>query len=109
VVRCDLIHLLRDINEDVLKEPFNVELEELAHGFARLLRPMVATVDRFGLKAYHLHRHKLAVERFYRALSGRDYKTGPCCTDQSGWGLGPGSVEDGPALRERDFAVAGRG
>ncbi len=72
--RC-LIHLLRDINEDVLKEPFNVELEELAHGFARLLRPMVATVDRFGLKAYHLHRHKLAVERFYRALSGRDYKT----------------------------------
>jgi hypothetical protein len=33
----------------------------------------------------------------------------PCCTDQSGWGLGPGSVEDGPALRERDFAVAGRG
>jgi hypothetical protein len=69
--RC-LIHLLRDINEDVLKEPFNVELEELAHGFARLLRPMVATVDRFGLKAYHLRRHKPAVER---ALSGRDYKT----------------------------------
>jgi predicted RecB family nuclease len=72
--RC-LIHLLRDINEDVLKEPFNVELEEVAHGFARLLRPMVATVDLFGLKAYHLRRHKLAVERFYRALSGRDYKT----------------------------------
>ena len=72
--RC-LIHLLRDINEDVLKEPFNVELEELAHGFAGLLRPMVATVDRFGLKAYHLRRHKFAVERFYRALSRRDYKT----------------------------------
>ena len=36
---------------------------------------MVATVDRFGLKAYHLRRHKLAVSRFYRTLSGRDYKT----------------------------------
>jgi len=36
---------------------------------------MVATVDRFGLKAYHLRRHKRAVERFYRVLSGRDYKT----------------------------------
>ena len=70
-----LIHLLRDINQDVLKEPFNVELEELAHSFAGLLRPMVATVDRFGLKAYHLRRHKLAVNRFFRALSGRDYKT----------------------------------
>jgi hypothetical protein len=72
--RC-LIHLLRDINQDVLKEPFNVELEGLAHGFASLLRPMVATVDRFGLKAYHLRRHKFAVNRFYRALSGRDYKS----------------------------------
>jgi len=72
--RC-LIHLLGDINEDVLKEAFNVELEELAHGFAGLLRPMVATVDRFGLKAYHLRKHKPAVEKFYRVLSGRDYKT----------------------------------
>jgi hypothetical protein len=70
-----LIHLLRDINQDVLKEPFNVELEELARGFAGLLRPMVATVDRFGLKAYHLRRHKYAVNRFYRTLSRRDYKT----------------------------------
>jgi predicted RecB family nuclease len=70
-----LIHLLRDINQDVLKEPFNVELEELAHGFAGLVRPMIATVDRYGLKAYHLRRHRLAVNRFYRAISGRNYKT----------------------------------
>ena len=33
----------------------------------------------------------------------------PCCTDQSGWGLGPGSVEGGPAFRERDLSVAGLG
>ena len=58
-----------------MNEPVNVELEELARDFAGLLRPMVATVDRFGLKAYHLRRHKLAVSRFYRTLSGRDYKT----------------------------------
>jgi hypothetical protein len=36
-----LIHLLRDINEDVLKEPFNNEMKELAHSFADLLSPMV--------------------------------------------------------------------
>ena len=70
-----LIHLLRDINEDVLKEPFNVEMEELAHGFASLLRPMVATVDRFGLKAHHLRKHKHAVARFYQTLSRSLYKT----------------------------------
>ncbi len=70
-----LIHLLRDINQDVLKAPFNVEMEELARSFAALLRPIVATVDRFGLKAYHLRKHRHAVTRFYRTLSGRDYRT----------------------------------
>src|SRR5580693_412375 len=45
------------------------------HGFAGLLRPMVATVDRFGLKAYHLRKHKHAVAQFYRTLSRSLYKT----------------------------------
>jgi Transposase IS66 family len=68
-----LIHLLRDINEDVLKEPFNNEMKELAHSFASLLRPMVQTIDRFGLKAKHLRVHRPTVDRFYCALSKREY------------------------------------
>jgi hypothetical protein len=68
-----LIHLLRDINEQVLREPFNKEMEELAHSFASLLRPMVDAVDRFGLKARHLRTHRPAVDRFYSALSKREY------------------------------------
>jgi predicted RecB family nuclease len=68
-----LIHLLRDINEHVLSEPFNKEMEELAHSFASLLRPMVDAVDRFGLKARHLRTHRPAVDRFYSALSKREY------------------------------------
>jgi hypothetical protein len=68
-----LIHLLRDINEDVLREPFNKEMEELAHSFASLLRPMVDAVDRFGLKARHLRTHRPAVDRFYSTLSKREY------------------------------------
>jgi predicted RecB family nuclease len=70
-----LIHLLRDINENVLKQPFNGELEELAQDFAGLLKPMVETIDRFGLKAYHLRKHKKEVARFYHALSKRTYQT----------------------------------
>lgn len=61
-----LIHLLRDINEDVLKEPFNKEMEELAHSFAGLVNPIVQTIDRFGLKARYLRRHHSAVDRFFR-------------------------------------------
>ncbi len=68
-----LIHLLRDINEDTLKEPFNREMETLARNFAEILQPIIHTIDRFGLKAYHLRAHKSAVERFYRNLSKQEY------------------------------------
>ena len=58
-----LIHLLRDINEDVLKNPFNDEMVEAAHSFGALLKAIIETVDRFGLKTYHLRKHKRAVAR----------------------------------------------
>jgi ribosomal protein L37E len=37
---------------------------------------IVATVDRFGLTAYHLRKHKAAVEGFYQAFTRRSYETG---------------------------------
>jgi hypothetical protein len=70
-----LIHLSRDINEDVLRNPFNGEMEEVARSFAGLVKPMVETVDRFGLKAWHLRKHKKAVEGFFRRLQRRTYQT----------------------------------
>lgn len=70
-----LIHLIRDLNEDLLKQPFNEELKELVQEFARLLKPMIETVDRFGLKARFLRKHKVFVERFYKVLSKREYKS----------------------------------
>src|SRR3954468_5079718 len=70
-----LIHLLRDINEDVLRNLFNGEMEEVARSFAGLVRPMVETVDRFGLKAWHLRKHKKAVGSFFWRLQRRAYQT----------------------------------
>jgi len=70
-----LIHLMRDLNDDLLRQPFNEELKELARDFAVLLKPMIETVDRFGLKAHFLRKHKLFVERFYKELSKRDYQS----------------------------------
>ena len=72
--RC-LIHLIRDLNSDILKEPFNEELKALVHDFAALLKPMIETIDRFGLKKYFLKKHKKDVTRFYKALLARDYET----------------------------------
>jgi len=70
-----LVHLIRDLNDDLRKQPFNSEMTELAMGFAGLARPMIESVDRFGLRAYHLRKHKSAVNRFFERLSKRDYQT----------------------------------
>jgi hypothetical protein len=70
-----LIHLLRDINEDVLRNSFNDEMRMIAVDFANLLRPMIDTIDQRGLKSWYLHKHKRDVERFYRLLSKREYHT----------------------------------
>jgi len=70
-----LIHLIRDLNDDLLKQPFNEELKELVRDFAVLVKPMIDTIDRFGLKAHFLQKHKAGVERFYRKLAKADFKT----------------------------------
>jgi hypothetical protein len=70
-----LIHLMRDLNNDLCKQPFNEEMKEVAQKFATLVKPMIESVDRFGLKAYHLRKHKCSVDRFYEALSKRAYQT----------------------------------
>jgi predicted RecB family nuclease len=64
-----LIHLIRDINDDVLKHPYDEELKRLAKDFALLLKPVVETVDRFGLKSRFLRKHLVAVDRFYRQIA----------------------------------------
>jgi hypothetical protein len=64
-----LIHLIRDLNDDVLKHPYDEELKRLTLAFAVLLKPMVETIDRYGLKSRFLRKHLSAVDRFYRQIS----------------------------------------
>ena len=55
-----LIHLMRDINEDLYKNPFDEGLREIARRFGTLLREIVETTDSYGLKARNLAKHKKA-------------------------------------------------
>ena len=70
-----LIHLMRDLNDSVLEEPFNLELKGLVQDFTNLVMPIVETIDRSGLKAYFLRKHKAHVERFFRSLTKREYQS----------------------------------
>jgi hypothetical protein len=50
-----LIHLIRDINDALYKNPYDEGLKQLAERFTSLLRPMIETIDRFGLKHHFLN------------------------------------------------------
>src|SRR5689334_16114091 len=60
-----LIHLIRDLNEDLRKQPFNNELSTMVREFSAVMQPIVKTIDRFGLKSRFLRKHKRSVERFF--------------------------------------------
>ena len=69
-----LVHLIRDINDDLWKAPFDKELEGFAVEVQRLLVPILEAIDRFGLKAWHLRKFLKDVERFYaKNIVGREY------------------------------------
>jgi len=63
-----LIHFIRDLNDDLLKHPYDNELKQLVGAFAGLVKPMVETVDRHGLQKRFLGKHRIFVERFYKRL-----------------------------------------
>jgi predicted RecB family nuclease len=65
-----LIHFIRDLNDELLKHPYDEGLKRLVGDFACLLKPMVETVDRYGLKKRFLRKHRISVDRFYERLVG---------------------------------------
>ena len=64
-----LVHFIRDLNDAVLKQPYDEGLRELARDFTSLVKPMVDTVDRHGLKRRFLGKHRTFVDRFYNRLA----------------------------------------
>jgi predicted RecB family nuclease len=64
-----LIHLMRDINDDLHKYPFDEDLRKIAQAFAGLLKPMVETIDKHGLKKHFLSKYVVAVEKYYSWLA----------------------------------------
>jgi Transposase IS66 family len=70
-----LIHLIRDINNDLGSNPYDEEFKALAGEFGKLLRSIVGTIDKYGLKKYHLHKHQAEADRFFRALESRAYRS----------------------------------
>ena len=59
------VHLIRDLNDDLWKNPFNEDYEYFVGTVRDLLVPIFEDVNRWGLKARFLKKHMKAVDRFY--------------------------------------------
>ncbi|MPR30845.1 TM0106 family RecB-like putative nuclease [Microvirga tunisiensis] len=70
-----LIHLMRDLNDDLMEHPYNEEMQEIANEFGLLLRSIVETIDRFGLKARYLRKHRKETAQFFDNVAKRDFQS----------------------------------
>ena len=70
-----LVHLIRDMNEDLFKNQFNREYVELVQEFGKLLRMIVEATKKYGLKKLHLNKYKIDVEIFLNKVLNKEYET----------------------------------
>jgi hypothetical protein len=70
-----LVHLMRDFNHDLQNNPYDEQFKALAAEFGQLLRSIVATIDKYGLKKRHLRKHKADVARYFQTLAARVYRS----------------------------------
>jgi predicted RecB family nuclease len=70
-----LIHLMRDLNDDILDNPFDEQLKRIVVGFGDLLKPIIETVDRYGLKKYFLTKYLIHVDKFFCMIDRMDYQS----------------------------------
>jgi hypothetical protein len=64
-----LLHLMRDLNDAVLDNPYDESIRTVVTAFAELIRKIVGTIDRWGLKSRFLRKHVVDVAHFYRQIS----------------------------------------
>lgn len=68
------VHLIRDLNDDLWKNPFDFEFETFVLEIKNLIVPIMETIDKFGLKKRNLKRFQKGVENFYqRIITNKSY------------------------------------
>jgi predicted RecB family nuclease len=70
-----LIHLIRDMNQELLNNPFDEELQSITGPFGVLLREVVTTIDQHGLKRCHLKKHDRDVAQFFETLEAQSCRS----------------------------------
>jgi hypothetical protein len=61
-----LVHLIRDLNNDLWNDPYNRDYEAFVSEVKNLLIPIFEAEEKFGLRRWHLSKFSKSVDRFYR-------------------------------------------
>ncbi len=70
------VHLIRDINDDLWKSPFNTEFETFVSEVKNLIAPIFKTIGKYGSMKWHLNKFKKHVEQFYKKnIIDKDYES----------------------------------
>jgi hypothetical protein len=70
-----LIHLIRDMNTDLVRNPFNDEFKTMSKAFTVLLKKIVETIDRRGLRKYFLKKYIKDVCSFFSTIEANVFRT----------------------------------
>jgi predicted RecB family nuclease len=69
------VHLIRDMNDDLWKNPFDIEYENFVIQVKELMFPIFESIDKYGLKSRHFNKFKKNIEVFYVNISETQYKS----------------------------------
>ncbi len=67
------VHLIRDLNDDLWKFPFDSEYEEFILAVRDLIVPIYKTIETYGLQQQKLIKYKSNVEEFYQKIIVEHY------------------------------------
>jgi predicted RecB family nuclease len=70
-----LVHLIRDMNDDLFRNQLDCDLRELVQRFSSVLKPIISTIDEHGLKRRRLRKHRKTVKIFLDDLAVREYRS----------------------------------
>ena len=73
-----LVHLIRDLNNDLWRRPFDTELETFVLDVRNLVVPIMEAANTYGLRKRNLGKFRKSVDGFYRrVITSRVYRSDP--------------------------------
>ena len=73
-----LVHLIRDLNNDLWRRPFDTELDTFVSDVRDLVVPILEAANKYGLRKRNFRKFTKSVDSFYRrVITSRMYRSEP--------------------------------